>query len=424
LKQFLNQRTFLILIFISACSSVKKIAVQNDIITIVNQSEIFSDHFTGLSILDATSNEFLVNYNAEKYFTPASTLKLYTLYVALKTLSDSIPSAFIENHSDSSVSIEFIGDPTFLNPIFPEQHVLEYISQFQKINLIGNPKLINRYGTGWAWDDFDEAYQAEISYTPIYGNLVHISNKGDLTIEPNFFQNFVSISDTIITKKRSEFFNSFDSEIENKSDKIPFITSDELFIKLLSDTIGVGVRSHQQLLNYSDTLFSYPTDEVLSGLMKQSDNFLAEQLLLLCSRLNEFESIKEMIDYAKINWFSDHDDFRWVDGSGLSRYNLTQPISQVRLLKKLINEFGKERIQEILPTGGQGTLKNLYMSDSVNYIWAKTGTLSNNHNLSGYLLTKQGKFLLFSFMNNHYLNETEEVKKEIESLIQKIRDAY
>jgi D-alanyl-D-alanine carboxypeptidase/D-alanyl-D-alanine-endopeptidase (penicillin-binding protein 4) len=34
-----------------------------------------------------------------------------------------------------------------------------------------------------------------------------------------------------------------------------------------------------------------------------------------------------------------------------------------------------KRIQEILPTGGEGTIRNYYQSDS-GYIFGKTGTLS------------------------------------------------
>jgi D-alanyl-D-alanine carboxypeptidase/D-alanyl-D-alanine-endopeptidase (penicillin-binding protein 4) len=66
---------------------------------------------------------------------------------------------------------------------------------------------------------------------------------------------------------------------------------------------------------------------------------------------------------------------RWVDGSGLSRYNLFIPQDFVAILNKIKNEFGIDRIKIILPTGGTGTLENYYRADS-NYIFAKTGTLS------------------------------------------------
>ena len=38
---------------------------------------------------------------------------------------------------------------------------------------------------------------------------------------------------------------------------------------------------------------------------------------------------------------------RWVDGSGLSRYNLFTPQDFVAILNKMKNEFGMERIKVI-----------------------------------------------------------------------------
>ena len=113
----------------------------------------------------------------------------------------------------------------------------------------------------------------------------------------------------------------------------------------------------------------------------------------------------------------------WVDGSGLSRYNLISPISQVRLLKKSIDEFGWDRIQALLPSGGEGTLKGLYESETP-YVFAKTGTLSNNHNLTGMLITKSGKKLLFSFMNNHFRRPAAEIRLQMYQVLKTIHEAY
>jgi D-alanyl-D-alanine carboxypeptidase/D-alanyl-D-alanine-endopeptidase (penicillin-binding protein 4) len=57
-------------------------------------------------------------------------------------------------------------------------------------------------------------------------------------------------------------------------------------------------------------------------------------------------------------------------------------------------EFGMKRIQQILPTGGAGTIRNYYQSDS-GYIFGKTGTLSGVVAFSGYLYTKKTSCLFF-----------------------------
>ncbi|HAN38306.1 MAG TPA: D-alanyl-D-alanine carboxypeptidase, partial [Chitinophagaceae bacterium] len=63
---------------------------------------------------------------------------------------------------------------------------------------------------------------------------------------------------------------------------------------------------------------------------------------------------------------------RWVDGSGLSRYNLISPAAQVALLEKMHQNIGWRRITAVLPTGNQGTLRNYYTGLS-GRIYAKTG---------------------------------------------------
>ena len=114
---------------------------------------------------------------------------------------------------------------------------------------------------------------------------------------------------------------------------------------------------------------------------------------------------------------------RWVDGSGLSRYNLFTPGDLVFILNKMKNEFSMERIKNIFPTGGRGTLSSYYITDS-NYIYAKTGTLSDVVALSGYLTTKKGKQLIFSVLVNNHQTTGTEVRRAVEKFLQEVRKRY
>ena len=160
-------------------------------------------------------------------------------------------------------------------------------------------------------------------------------------------------------------------------------------------------------------------------MMHRSDNFFAEQTLLMVS--NEHLGYMNDEDIIDTLLKSDLKDVpqkpKWIDGSGLSRYNLFTPQSFVYILNKMKNDFGLERLKVILPTGGEGTLKNYYLQDS-SFIYAKTGSLSNNFSLSGFLITKKNKLLIFSFLVNNFQNDSSPVRIAIEHFIENIRDKY
>lgn len=96
----------------------------------------------------------------------------------------------------------------------------------------------------------------------------------------------------------------------------------------------------------------------------------------------------------------------------------------VFVLDKLYKEFPRERLFNIFAVGGRtGTLKNNYGGNPP-YVYAKSGTLSNNYCLSGYLVTKSGKTLIFSVMNNHFQKENWQVRLETQKLLEFVRDHY
>jgi D-alanyl-D-alanine carboxypeptidase/D-alanyl-D-alanine-endopeptidase (penicillin-binding protein 4) len=68
-------------------------------------------------------------------------------------------------------------------------------------------------------------------------------------------------------------------------------------------------------------------------------------------------------------------------------------------------------------------LSSYYKKDS-GFIYAKTGTLSNNCALSGYLITKKGKLLIFSVLVNNYQTGATPVRKAVEKFLQAIREKY
>jgi len=74
--------------------------------------------------------------------------------------------------------------------------------------------------------------------------------------------------------------------------------------------------------------------------------------------------------------------------------------------------------------GGQsGTLKNAYNTKTP-FVYAKTGTLSGVYNQSGYLITKKGKTLIFSFMNNNFVDAASKYRILTSELLTWIHENY
>jgi D-alanyl-D-alanine carboxypeptidase/D-alanyl-D-alanine-endopeptidase (penicillin-binding protein 4) len=175
-------------------------------------------------------------------------------------------------------------------------------------------------------------------------------------------------------------------------------------------------------------VYSNSTEDTYKKMLQESDNFIAEQLLLNFGAAHnlDFKSEK-IIEYALNTYLPEiKNKIQWVDGSGLSRLNLLSPKSLLIVLEKIRLKINNdEKLFSLLPTGGRnGTLKNMFNSIEMPFVHAKSGSLTNNYNLSGYLVTKIGNTFAFSYLNNNFLKPQTEIKAEIEKLLQLIYNNY
>jgi len=56
---------------------------------ILSNTALQSAHI-GISVFDPANNQYLYNYQGDKYFVPASNTKLFSLYAGMKYLGDSL----------------------------------------------------------------------------------------------------------------------------------------------------------------------------------------------------------------------------------------------------------------------------------------------------------------------------------------------
>ena len=158
-------------------------------------------------------------------------------------------------------------------------------------------------------------------------------------------------------------------------------------------------------------------------MMHRSDNFVAELLLRTVSR-QHLGAVREeeMLDSLKANLFATTaQQPNWVDGCGLSRYNLFTPLQFVHALDNMRVQFGMERLRAIFPSGNEGTLKNYYLSEH-GYIYAKTGSLTGVVALSGFLITRQNKTFIFSILVNNHNQRSAAIRRKLESFLRALRN--
>jgi len=462
----------LVLTFISSCSVSKQINKQANTI-LLSDTAISTGHI-GISIYEPATNKYWYNYNADKYFIPASNTKLFTLYAGMKYLGDSLTGLAYQNFSDTAINVSGTGDPTFMHPDFKNQPVMDFLkAQHKAIYISGNYK-DSALGYGWAWDDYNDDYMVERNAFPIYGNVIAVSLDGykkeeKFYIEPNwktspkYFKTILpdfrlleskyradAVLKKIDSNKAQALTKSFTIERNRTSNIFTLRSASSIFKNQTIPVYTNGIKNTVSALRNDfqlniteghladESLYpgtpahlrwhkvkSQPSDSLFKPMMHRSDNFFAEQTLLMVGneRMDKM-STGNIIETLLNEDLKDAPQRpKWVDGSGLSRYNLFTPRSFVYILTKMKNEFGWDRIKNILPTGGTGTLSSYYKKDS-GFIYVKTGTLSNNCALSGYLITKKGKLLIFSVLTNNYITGATPVRKAVEHFLLSIRENY
>lgn len=406
----------------------------------------FKQSYVGFALYDPATGKTLACQNDSKYMTPASNTKLFTFYAGIKFLGKAVPALQYQIKGDSLI-FWGTGNPLFLHPAVEDKAALDFLSaRSEKLFYWKRPIIDDRFGPGWGWDDYNGYYSAEKAVFPIYGNSITTllnRTKKNIVVEPDYFKpNFSENPNPLDNRSRvnrAEDENDFVYQIGEPGDTDveeidtltrPFLYSDNLFIELLSDTLNRAVNFYHGLpqIGAARTLYSLPTDTLYKHMLQPSDNLFAEQILLMASgmksdTLSTMATINQMKDEVFTDWT---DDAAWVDGSGLSRYNMFTPRTMIKLLRTLREEVGEERLFELLPAGGKsGTIRNWYAGENGEpYVFAKTGTLSNNHTLSGYIKTDSGKTLIFTFMVNHYNHSTTQVRESMAIVLEKIKKAY
>jgi D-alanyl-D-alanine carboxypeptidase/D-alanyl-D-alanine-endopeptidase (penicillin-binding protein 4) len=159
-----------------------------------------------------------------------------------------------------------------------------------------------------------------------------------------------------------------------------------------------------------DTVFvwqSAPLRDILPLFEKPSQNQIGEMLLRTLGTLRGVpsqDSGRAVVQETLRGWGIGDDAYVYVDGSGLSRYNYVSPEMVAQVLVTMARHAHFRVFYDALPIAGvDGTLETrMRGTAAAGNARAKTGSIANTRNVSGYVTTRDGERLVFVLLANHF----------------------
>jgi D-alanyl-D-alanine carboxypeptidase/D-alanyl-D-alanine-endopeptidase (penicillin-binding protein 4) len=429
----------------------------------------------GAKVISLDTGKTLFEHNARKLFSPASNSKLFTVALALNRFGPDyrIKTSLLARarpKPDGTLPGDLIvfgrGDPTFhgrhhqgnLSAAFRPLVTALTNAGVRRIegDLVGDTSYFRgpEFGSGWAWDDLNYSYGAELSALTIRDNTL------PLTVQPgeeiglpcriscSLTSGVLAISNRTVTVQTNgprniSFYRPLGGNTVFVSgqlphqgtaltEEIPISNPAALFIRLFKDALarhGIEVTGQVKTVNWLDRqpeplgagdlcelgqVESLPLREIASLIQKPSQNLYTDLLLAhVGESLRKTNSTPEMtseeLGIRALNEFmrqtgAPPGEIIFEEGSGLSRNNLVSPNAAVALLQHMSRSSCASAFFDALPVAGvDGTLRNrMKGSPAAGNVRAKTGTLRWANSLSGTVTSAAGERLAFSLMLNRY----------------------
>ena len=403
-----------------------------------------------IKVTSLNSEEILYALNSKKRLMPASNNKLYTCAAALANLgSDTIFETAIYQQGNNLI-LKGGGDPDFsLEQLDSLAQIIS--SQIESVDTLFVDESIMdtlHYGEGWMWDEGSWWYAAPISALSLNDNCVefyfHPGKLGQpVQVSTTPVTNYIQIDNQSITVNDTVDFQKFKIERDwaghtNKfnisGELMDFSTPDTLIRNIVNPPLFAGTVLKEMLAEKgtrikivstrngsknAKILVSHKSYSLLQSalnLMNESDNLTAELLVKTMGISKEYpgnwnDGIKTVKTFLADSAGIDTSSIRIADGSGVSRYNLTNADHFIQLLTYMYTSQYKDDFLYVLPGGGfKGTLEDRLESTG-SKIRAKTGGLSGVSCLSGYAFSPQYGPLAFSILMNGYIGSSKDYRK-------------
>lgn len=176
------------------------------------------------------------------------------------------------------------------------------------------------------------------------------------------------------------------------------------------------------------THVSPPLSQDITVTNKVSQNLHAELYLRLLGRLEADDGsiaqgarvVRQFLTTAGV----DPGDFLFFDGSGMSGDDLITPRAATTLMAYAARQPWGPLYKSTLPVGGvDGTLAGRFSGAMKDRVFAKTGTLAEVNTLTGYLIARSGRTVIFSILCNDREPTGDAPRSAIDRIVAAIADA-
>jgi D-alanyl-D-alanine carboxypeptidase/D-alanyl-D-alanine-endopeptidase (penicillin-binding protein 4) len=442
----------------SLCPAELGAAIEN----ITNRPQ-FNRGRWGILIQTLSSSRTLYSRDAQKYFVPASNVKLLTTAAALHQLGSGFRiRTSVYGTSNGSLRVVGRGDPSLTDTQLKElaqQLSRRGIRQLSQLIAEDNYFQGHAVNSSWEWEDVQVDYGAPVNSLILNQNAVVLTlspqqlgqplravwadpaevtrwriQNDSVTAQPAE-QAFINVSRDLrgaVLKITGQL--SVDSEPESVAlavldpgghflrhfrralaDEGINENADTRRYTQMADIVGVATTSAVDELAAVE---SPPLSQMLVETNQNSNNLYAEALLRTLgasaqpslaakvgNTLVPADSTEMGLRVVKATLTElgvDPTGYVLADGSGLSRHNLVSPEAIAQTLRAMAQSPEAALYRASLPVAGiSGTLKNRFRDTAAQgIVQAKTGTMSGVVALSGYLNAPDYQPLVFSIIVN------------------------
>lgn len=430
------------ILLLSSCALNQNYRVKRDI-SKINKS-YRQKCFVGIDIHNLSKNKKIFSDQSEHLFTPASTLKLFTSYIALKQEGTDFrfhTQLFYDGCVTDSIlygdlHIKASGDPTLASSFCNKQET-EHFSQWERIIRNSGIKFIQgnlciikdqdispKYQPGWQIDDIGTNYQSMISEFIYQDNRLAFRIKSDssrIVVETDSTYLLIQIVNKIqpATNTRIRIMQNDTGEFILNGNILP--QDEKTIYASIKEPEAYFLNSFSHYLYQNAYLEEEKDIRYLNSKSLAPDSlhliydFVSMPLDSICFYINNYSvnSYAEQVNQFVIDPVFKADELTRigidlktrsiVDGSGLSIYNKLSPSDFTHLLQSIYQDSLFTTFINTLSIGGErGTLSQRIDPSSVkSKVYGKSGSMSSISNAVCFVKGNNGEWYSVVLMMNN-----------------------